>query len=82
VTDLDETEPAESQSRMLVEPRVEPTTKPGTPLEVRRVAATRPRLRNVGTPEPRRSGGMWIVIVAYIVAAVALGLTIYLRFMV
>jgi hypothetical protein len=47
------------------------------PAEVRRVAPRKPRLRT----EPTRSGsGTWVVVLAYLLAATALALAIYERF--
>jgi hypothetical protein len=53
--------------------------KPGTPLVVSRITPSRPRLPKV-EDDPARTGGWWLVGVSYVVAASALGLAIYYRF--
>lgn len=60
-----------------------PPARPGTPINVQRVTPTMPRLRQDSSRNmaaAKRGGGMWLVVVVYVLSATALGLSIYGRF--
>jgi hypothetical protein len=66
-------------------PAARPITRPGTPINVQRVTPVMPR---VPTPRPstqltfrRTQRGMGIVVFVYLLAAAALAISIYYRFM-
>ena len=59
------------------------TTQPPTPLDVNRVTPTRPRVelgRDATMPPVHTPSRAWIVVLAYVAAAAALGISAYVRF--
>lgn len=60
-----------------------PPSRPGTPINVQRVMPTMPRLRPDSSRQmaaAKRDGGLWLVVLVYVLSATALGVSIYDRF--
>lgn len=60
-----------------------PEPRPGSPLHVRRVTPTRPRVdlgRRATEAEAQRTSGIWLVVLVYVICAAALAASIYYRF--